>query len=195
LTLTQPSEKSSAPNAVDVALGSTGCPKTLVGARNRDVDHSNGSAGSKPLEIPMSKTIDFERLVQAAGDAIIAADPEGRILSWNPAAERIFGFTAQEALGQTLDLIIPERFRARHWDGYKQVMRTGQTKYGAEVLRVPASHKDGRPLSIAFTVALLSRADGQTEAIAAIVRDETSRWNEERSMRERLRKLEEQQPK
>jgi PAS domain S-box-containing protein len=141
----------------------------------------------------MSNTIDFERLVQAAGDAIIAADPEGRILSWNPAAERIFGFAAPEALGQPLDLIIPERFRARHWEGYKQVMRTGQTKYGAEVLRVPAQHKDGRPLSIAFTVALLFRADGQTEAIAAIVRDDTSRWNEERSMRERLRKFEEQQ--
>jgi PAS domain S-box-containing protein len=143
----------------------------------------------------MSRTIDLERLVQAAGDAIIAADPGGRIVSWNPAAERIFGFTAQEALGQTLDLIIPERFRARHWDGYNQVMRTGQTKYGTEVLRVPARHKDGRPLSIAFTVALLSREDGETEAIAAIVRDETSRWNEERSLRERLRKLEEQQSK
>ena len=140
----------------------------------------------------MSKTVDFERLVQASGDAIIAADPEGRIVSWNPAAERIFGFAAQEALGQTLDLIIPERFRARHWDGYRQVMRTGQTKYGTEVLRVPARHKDGRPLSIAFTVALLSRADGQTEAIAAIVRDETLRWNEERSMRQRLRELEDQ---
>ena len=143
----------------------------------------------------MSSTIDLERLVQAAGDAIIAADPEGTIVSWNPAAERIFGFTAQEVLGQTLDLIIPERFRARHWDGYKQVMRTGQTKYGTEVLRVPARHKDGRPLSIGFTVALLSREDGDTEAIAAIVRDETSRWNEERSLRERLRKLEEQQSK
>ena len=143
----------------------------------------------------MSNTINFEQLVQAAGDAIVTADPEGRILSWNPAAERIFGFAAAEALGQTLDLIIPERFRTRHWDGYKQVMRTGQTKYGAEVLRVPARHKDGRPLSIAFTVALLARADGQTEAIAAIVRDDTSRWNEERSMRERLRKLEEQQSK
>src|SRR5688572_8789095 len=143
------------------------------------------------VEMTMSNAIDFERLVQAAGDAIIAADPEGRILSWNPAAERIFGFAAREALGQSLDLIIPERFRARHWDGYKKVMRTGQTKYGAEVLRVPARHKDGRPLSIAFTVALLARSDGQTEAIAAIVRDETSRWNEEREMRQRLRELEE----
>jgi PAS domain S-box-containing protein len=139
----------------------------------------------------MNKTVDLELLVDAAGDAIIGADPEGKIVLWNPAAERIFGFTAREALGQTLDLIIPERFRTRHWDGYREVMRTGQTKYGAEVLRVPAHHKDGRPLSIAFTVALLSRADGQTEAIAAIVRDETTRWNEERAMRQRLRELEE----
>jgi PAS domain S-box-containing protein len=140
----------------------------------------------------MSQTVDFELLVQAAGDAIIAADPEGQIVLWNRAAQRIFGFAAQEALGQSLDLIIPERFRARHWDGYRQVMRTGQTKYGAEVLRVPARHKDGRPLSIAFTVALLSGADGQKEAIAAIVRDETSRWNEERAMRQRLKELEQQ---
>jgi PAS domain S-box-containing protein len=139
----------------------------------------------------MNKTVDLELLVDAAGDAIIGADPEGKIVLWNPAAERIFGFTGREALGQTLDLIIPERFRTRHWDGYREVMRTGQTKYGAEVLRVPAHHKDGRPLSIAFTVALLSRADGQTEAIAAIVRDETTRWNEERAMRQRLRELEE----
>jgi PAS domain S-box-containing protein len=138
----------------------------------------------------MNKTVDPELFIQAAGDAIIVADPEGNIVLWNPAAERIFGFTTTEALGQTLDLIIPERFRARHWNGYREVMRTGQTKYGAEVLRVPARHKDGRPLSIAFTVALLSRADGQTEAIAAIVRDETSRWNEEREMRQRLRELE-----
>ena len=138
----------------------------------------------------MNKTVDPELLIQAAGDAIIAADSEGHIVLWNPAAQRIFGFTATEALGQTLDLIIPERFRARHWDGYREVMRTGQTKYGADVLRVPARHKDGRPLSIAFTVALLSRADGQTEAIAAIVRDDTSRWNEEREMRQRLRELE-----
>lgn len=140
----------------------------------------------------MSKTVDFELVVQAAGDAIIAADPEGKIILWNPAAERIFGFAGQEALGQSLDLIIPERFRARHWDGYRQVTRTGQTKYGAEVLRVPARHKDGRLLSIAFTVALLSGADGQPRAIAAIVRDETSRWNEEQAMRQRLRELEEE---
>lgn len=135
---------------------------------------------------------DFELLVQSAGDAIIAANCAGEIIVWNPAAERIFGFSAAEALGRKLDLIIPERYRARHWEGYRKAMATGSTRYANDVLRVPARHKDDRPLSIAFTVALLSSPEGQLEAIAAIVRDETVRWNEERALRRRLAELEEQ---
>jgi PAS domain S-box-containing protein len=138
----------------------------------------------------MNYPLDLPSLVQAAGDAIIAADTDGKILLWNPAAERIFGFTAEDALGHSLDLIIPERLRHRHWEGYQRVMRTGQTRYGAEVLRVPALHKDGRALSIAFTVALLHAGDGGIQAIAAIVRDETARWEEERALRRRLTELE-----
>jgi PAS domain S-box-containing protein len=138
----------------------------------------------------MNSTLDLPSLVQAAGDAIIAADTDGKILLWNPAAERIFGFTAEDALGHSLDLIIPERWRHRHWEGYQRVMRTGQTRYGTEVLRVPALHKDGRALSIAFTVALLHAGDGGIQAIAAIVRDETTRWEEERALRRRLAELE-----
>jgi PAS domain S-box-containing protein len=138
----------------------------------------------------MNDTLDLPSLVQAAGDAIIAADTDGKILLWNPAAERMFGFTAEDALGHSLDLIIPERWRHRHWEGYQRVMRTGQTRYGAEVLRVPAVHKDGRALSIAFTVALLHAGDGGIQAIAAIVRDETARWEEERALRRRLAELE-----
>jgi PAS domain S-box-containing protein len=138
----------------------------------------------------MNYTLDLPSLVQAAGDAIIAADTDGKILLWNPAAERIFGFTAAEALGHALDLIIPERLRHRHWEGYQRVMRTGQSRYGAEVLRVPALHKDGRTLSIAFTVALLHGGDGRIQAIAAILRDETARWEEERALRRRLTELE-----
>jgi PAS domain S-box-containing protein len=140
----------------------------------------------------MNPSLDLQALVQAAGDAIIAAVADGTIILWNPAAERMFGFTAGEALGRSLDLIIPERFRNRHWDGYKQVMRTGQTRYGTEVLRVPAVHKDGSSLSIAFTVALLKSPQGDIQAIAAIVRDETARWEEERALRRRLQELAEQ---
>ena len=75
----------------------------------------------------MSKSFDLDAFAQAAADAIIAAGADGKIIFWNPAAQRIFGFTADEAVGQSLDLIIPERFRARHWECYRQVMSTGKT--------------------------------------------------------------------
>lgn len=138
----------------------------------------------------MSTAIDFEQLARVAGDAVIISDAKGAITFWNSAAERIFGFTEADALGQSLDLIIPERQRQRHWDGYEKTMQTGKTRYGADLLRVPAVHKDGRALSIAFTVALLTAADGTVTGIAAIVRDETSRWTEERKLRRRLAELE-----
>jgi PAS domain S-box-containing protein len=138
----------------------------------------------------MSQPFDFDALIKSAGDAIIAAAPDGSILLWNPAAERIFGYTEAEALGHSLDLIIPDRLRVRHWEGYRDVMRTGETRYGTEVLRVPALHKEGRRLSIAFTVALLYSAAREIQAIAAIIRDETRRWEEECTIRQRLAELE-----
>ena len=134
--------------------------------------------------------IDLKALVQAAGDAIIGAGPDGSILLWNRAAERIFGYAEQEAVGHSLDLIVPERLRVRHWEGYKRVMQTGETRYGTQVLRVPAVHKDGRRLSIAFTVALLFSPNQEVQAIVAIIRDETSRWEEERALRQRVAELE-----
>jgi PAS domain S-box-containing protein len=137
----------------------------------------------------MSSNIDYEKFIQAAGDALIAVDSAGKIILWNPAATRIFGYFSQEALGQSLDLIIPERFRQRHWQGFGEVAKSGKSKYGADVLRVPALHKDGKPLSIAFTVALLGSA-GAVEAVVAIVRDETQRWLEERELRRRMAELE-----
>lgn len=138
----------------------------------------------------MSLGIDIDQFVAAIGDAIIVSDPQGAITVWNPAAERMFGFGREEALGQSLDLIIPERQRKRHWDGYDVTMRTGETRYGSDLLRVPALHKDGRTLSIAFTVALLRGADGAVTGIAAVVRDETVRWGEERALRRRVAELE-----
>jgi|SRR5690349_16681551 PAS domain S-box-containing protein len=135
--------------------------------------------------------MDAQRLVDVLGDAIVAADAEGRITVWNPAAERLFGFSQSEAMGRSLDLIIPERFRDRHWHGYEEVMRSGVTRYGgAQVLRVPALRKDGRPLSIAFTVGLVLASDGRVESIVAVVRDDTERWNEERILRKRLAQAE-----
>jgi PAS domain S-box-containing protein len=135
-------------------------------------------------------SIDYQQVVEALSDAIVAADPSGAIGLWNPAAERLFGYTPEEAIGGSLDLIIPERLRARHWAGYQKTMVTGETRYAHDVLRVPAVHKDGRALSIAFTVALLRDAQGKVAGIVAVIRDETARFAEERNLRKRLAELE-----
>ncbi|SFI46611.1 PAS domain S-box-containing protein [Collimonas sp. OK307] len=138
----------------------------------------------------MSSTPDLKQLVEAVGDAIVISDAKGAITLWNPAAERMFGFTREDALGRSLDLIIPERQRQRHWDGYQKTMDTGITRYGNDVLRVPAVHKDGHTLSIAFTVALLHTPDNKVAAIVAVIRDESSRFAEDRALRKRLAELE-----
>ena len=138
----------------------------------------------------MHSAIDFRQVVEAVGDAIVVCDASGAITFWNPAAVRLFGFAENEALGRSLDLIVPEKQRQRHWDGYNKTMQTGQTRYGNDVLRVPALHKDGHTLSIAFTVAMLFSPEKTVTAIIAIIRDETARFNEERSLRKRLAELE-----
>ena len=141
----------------------------------------------------MSSNIDFTQFVDALGDAVIVCDAAGAITVWNPSATRIFGFTQEDAIGQSLDIIIPDRQRQRHWDGYHKTMATGETRYGTDLLRVPALHKEGKPLSIAFTVAMLHAPDGAVSAIVAIVRDETVRWGEERAMKAKLVALEKAQ--
>ena len=140
----------------------------------------------------MPTNIDFHQLVDALGDGVIVCDAGGAITVWNAAATRIFGFTEADAIGQSLDIIIPERQRQRHWDGYHKTMDTGQTRYGADVLRVPALHKEGKALSIAFTVAMLHTPEGKVSAIVAIVRDETVRWGEERALKAKVAQLEAQ---
>ena len=138
----------------------------------------------------MQSTVDLSQLVIGAADAIMVCDAAGAITLWNKAAERIFGFTEADALGQSLDMIIPARQRGRHWEGYHKTMETAVTKYGADVLRVPALHKDGHTLSIAFTVSMLFSDDHKVTGIAAIVRDETARFTEERKLRARLMEAE-----
>lgn len=138
----------------------------------------------------MQANVDLKQLVEGAGDAIMVCDAQGAITLWNRAAERIFGFTEAETLGQSLDMIIPQRQRQRHWDGYQKTMETGITKYGADLLRVPALHKDGHTLSIAFTVSMLFSQSREVTGIVAIVRDETTRFAEERKLRARLQEAE-----
>ena len=106
-------------------------------------------------------------LVHQLADAVLVVDRAGTITSWNDAAERVFGWTAAEAVGRNLDLIIPERFRARHWDGYQRVIETGTTRYGSTLLEVPALHRDGEPRSIAFTVTVLTDPAGRVQRLVA----------------------------
>jgi PAS domain S-box-containing protein len=143
-------------------------------------------AKTNNLETP----IDYQQLVEVIGDAIVVADMSGAITLWNPAAERVFGFTPAEALGNSLDLIIPERLQERHWAGYGKAMASGETRYAHDVLRVPAVHKDGRQLSIAFTVGLLRGSQGNVVGIVAAIHDETADFAEDRNLRHRLAELE-----
>lgn len=116
-------------------------------------------------------------------DAVVVADRGGVIRYWNAAAERMFGHDATAAVGQSLDLIIPERLRARHWAGWDEVMRTGSSRYGADLLKVPAQHADGRPRSIEFRVALLFDDGGAVLGVAAFLRDVTETFQELRELR------------
>jgi PAS domain S-box-containing protein len=140
----------------------------------------------------MHADIDLKGLVGAMGDAVVVCDAKGQVIVWNPAAERIFGFTEAEAMGQRMDMIVPERLRKRHWDGYDKSMETGKTRYAHDVLRVPAVDKAGRSLSIAFTVFMLFDADGKVTACGSVIRDETERFTEDRALRKRVAELEAQ---
>ena len=131
-----------------------------------------------------------QRIVEDAPDAIIYADGGGTIRLWNAAAEAMFGYRAEEAVGQSLDLIIPEKLRGRHWEGYRDVMATGVTRYGRELLKVPALRKDGSRISLEFSILLLRDAAGAILGAAAILRDVTERWQQERALKERLAALE-----
>ena len=125
----------------------------------------------------------FQRIVEEMPEAVIVSDPAGVIVLWNRAAEAMFGHSAADAVGQSLDLIIPERFRARHWEGYRRVMSSGVTRYGQELLAVPAIRKDGRRISLEFSIALLRDDSGALAGAAAIIRDVTARWERERTSR------------
>lgn len=131
-----------------------------------------------------------EAVLSTASDAIIATDRDGMITFWNPGAARIFGFSADEALGRPLDIIIPENLRGRHNDGYARTMKTGETRYGSgDILSVPALTKEGRRISVEFTIVLLHGDDGGVSGIAAIMRDVSERFQELRLLRRKVAEL------
>jgi PAS domain S-box-containing protein len=130
------------------------------------------------------------QIVETVGDAVIFTDRDGIIRLWNRAAEGIFGYTGEEAIGRSLDMIIPERQRELHWKGYRKAMLSGVTKYGSETLSVPAVTKDGERISIEFTINLLRDPDGKVLGPVAVARDVTARWIREKELRRKLAFLE-----
>ncbi len=124
------------------------------------------------------------RLLAGMSDAVVHADAQGRIVVWAGGAERIFGFSAAEAVGQSLDVIIPEGLRGRHWEGYRSTMATGESRYGAgDLLSVPALRKDGGRISVEFTIVPFKDADGRMEGVCAVMRDVTARFEEVRALK------------
>lgn len=142
----------------------------------------------------MSINLDLPILLASIADAVIVSDVNEKIIVWNAGATRIFGYSEAEALGRTVDLIVPERQRHRHNEGYSLSMASGTTKYGDTTLRVPAQHKDGHILSIAFTVGMLFDDKHQASGVVAVLRDDTERFTQERALKQRLVELEKTQP-
>jgi PAS domain S-box-containing protein len=128
-----------------------------------------------------------QAILSTSADAIVGADKDGIIVFWNPGAERIFGYASAEAVGHSLDIIIPERLRARHWDGYHRVMQGGESRYGhGDILAVPALRKDGTQISIEFTIAPLRNGAHALVGLVAIMRDVTARFEETRALKKQL---------
>ena len=132
-----------------------------------------------------------QQIVEHTQEAVIFADCEGMIRLWNTGAEAIFGYTAAEVLGQSLELVIPARLRDQHRNGFRRVMATGVTPYERKLLAVPATRKDGAWISLEFTVALIRGVNRDILGVAAILRDVTARWEREKAMRARMAVLEE----
>ena len=135
----------------------------------------------------ISPSVLADAVLRTSSDAIVAADKDGIIRFWNPGAERIFGHASGDAIGQSLDIIIPEQLRARHWLGYRQVMATGESRYGhGDVLAVPGIRKDGARISLEFTIVPLRDETGQMIGMATIMRNVSTRFEEMRALRQKL---------
>ena len=132
----------------------------------------------------------YRRIVEQTTDAVIFADREGLIRIWNRGAEAVFGFPAAEALGQSLDIIIPEELRKRHWEGYKRAIGVGRTRLGSRVLVTRGLHRDGSRLYVDLSFAVIVDDEGRAEGALAIGRNVTERYLAERALRKRVAELE-----
>ena len=132
----------------------------------------------------------YRRIVEQTTDAVIFADREGLIRIWNRGAEAVFGYPAAEALGKSLDIIIPEELRKRHWEGYRAAVAAGKTKLGSRVLVTRGLHKDGSRLYVDLSFAVIVDASGHAEGALAVGRNVTERYLADRALRKRVAELE-----
>jgi PAS domain S-box-containing protein len=141
----------------------------------------------------MKKAIDlalFRAIAEQAPDAIIFVDTKGVVRFWNESAKAVFGYSADEALGRSLDLIIPERLRRAHWDAFQRAIEIGQTKLGRQAFATRAVHKDENRLYVELSFAVVKDMAGTVAGALGIARDITSRYVSDSALRERLSELE-----
>ncbi len=129
-------------------------------------------------------------LIEQSPDALVYADREGVIREWNAAATRIFGHAREAAIGQSLDLIVPERYREAHWRGYDRALADGRTKYAGQSMATRSVHADGRTIYVELSFGMIEEA-GTIVGVLATARDITERFQRERDERARVRALEE----
>jgi PAS domain S-box-containing protein len=154
----------------------------------RDVtDRTDSSAGElvdpgRRGELVEDMSSLAESILEQIADAVIYADDTGTIMRWNQAAADLFGYSAAEALGQNLDLIIPEHLRAAHWRGFEAAMTNGATKLQGRPTLTRATHQTGRRLYVEMTFALVKgQAGGGARAAVAVARDVTERIEQQRA--------------
>jgi PAS domain S-box-containing protein len=133
-----------------------------------------------------------EALIEHLADAVIFADRDGVIQLWNPGAQAVFGYPADEVLGRRLDVLIPERLRPTHWAAFDAAVDTGKMKHGRESMTTRSVHKDQSDLYLDLSFALVKDANGHVRGAVAVARDITSRFRAEKEARRRIAYLEDQ---
>ena len=126
------------------------------------------------------------KIVEAATEAVIFADREGRIRLWNRGAELLFGYAAADAVGQRLDIIVPEKFRRAHWEAFDRSVESGRTKHVDRVLTTRSMHKNGARLYVDLSFGLVKDAQGTVLGAFAVGRDCTERYLAETNAKARL---------
>jgi len=152
------------------------------------MDQGIGSR-ERATSMQMSESLLCRAIVQQAWEAVIFADRAGRIRIWNRGAEAIFGFSAEEAIGASLDIIVPERFRTAHWSGFHKAIESGHTRHAGEVRTTRALHKDGRKLYVELSFGLITTLDDGVVGSVAIGRPGNDRFASEASVQARIATL------